>query len=187
MVNGIPIMRRGFTLIELMIVVSIIGILAAIAIPGFLEYIKKSKTSEAKINLDSIQKGALTYFQAEHYFDSGMSTRTRIYPEAETVIGIGHPASDETVAQKYPPSEIEDTLKTAPWVDLKFTLTTPYYFYYLYNSNNDTSPSFQSSASASLNEPCDAIYIVEGRSDGSASGILDMSGDASKCNVAVAP
>lgn len=46
--------KKGFTLIELMIVVAIIGILAAIAIPNFMRFQAKSKQAEAKTNLGAI-------------------------------------------------------------------------------------------------------------------------------------
>jgi type IV pilus assembly protein PilA len=60
--------KKGFTLIELMIVVAIIGILAAIAIPNFLKYQAKSKQSEAKVGLKGIFTSETSYFAEQNVY-----------------------------------------------------------------------------------------------------------------------
>jgi type IV pilus assembly protein PilA len=47
--------KTGFTLVELMIVVAIVGLLAAIAVPNFLRFQLRSKSAEAKVNIAAIQ------------------------------------------------------------------------------------------------------------------------------------
>ena len=70
--------KKGFTLIELMIVVAIIGILAAIAIPNFLRFQLKSKTSEAKVNLAAIRTAEESYLaEFGNYVDTPPPPRAR--------------------------------------------------------------------------------------------------------------
>ncbi|MBI5376391.1 MAG: prepilin-type N-terminal cleavage/methylation domain-containing protein [Candidatus Schekmanbacteria bacterium] len=91
--------KKGFTLIELMIVVAIIGILAAIAIPNFLKFQAKAKQSEAKNNLSAIFTAQVSYFGERNAFAATFATlnwapegTTRyeyFLASGETAIGTG--------------------------------------------------------------------------------------------------
>ena len=64
--------QKGFTLIELMIVVAIIGILAAIAIPNFIKFQARSKQSEAKANLKALFTAQKSFYQEKDRYSESL-------------------------------------------------------------------------------------------------------------------
>jgi prepilin-type N-terminal cleavage/methylation domain-containing protein len=64
----------GFTLIELMVVVAIMGLLSAVAMPAFTRLVNRSKTAEVAGNLDSMFKSAAAYYTSERSGQGQVST-----------------------------------------------------------------------------------------------------------------
>ena len=108
--------QKGFTLIELMIVVAIIGILAAIAIPNFLTYQAKSKTSEAKTNLNAIRTGQIAFFAENGVYVSTAQNPTGVPTAAKQVWTAGAGGVQTPTAMPVPPVNYLGTFITTGFV-----------------------------------------------------------------------
>ena len=64
-------MQKGFTLIELMIVVAIIGILAAVALPAYQDYTKRARVSEALSLMSGAKASVTEYYSTNNTWPSG--------------------------------------------------------------------------------------------------------------------
>lgn len=71
---------RGFTLVELMIVVAILGVLGVLAIPAYQSYIRNARTSEAKATLETIRLLQEQYYADRRTYRDGASLADLVTP-----------------------------------------------------------------------------------------------------------
>ncbi|MFZ5786761.1 MAG: type IV pilin protein [Acidobacteriota bacterium] len=144
---------KGFTLIELMIVVVILGVLAAVAIPAFLKYIRRAKTSEAEEKLSALFRSSSSYFSQEQVGRGALAVAiAQQFPvtAAETPGGCGAGiCAGQLDGRCVPNEDAWDMLAT--WQALNFSITDPHYFTYSYDAAGvNTASQFTARANADL-------------------------------------
>jgi len=128
----------GFTLVELMVVVAIIGVLAAIAVQGVRVYMSHAKSAEAKQMVGAIARGAIGAYEGEHGSPEMLKGGAQSNKPTRILCGSAKPVPKKVPkGRKYQPSsatgkDFNTGSTTKGWACLKFNIDQPIYYRYTY-------------------------------------------------------
>src|SRR5262249_22400982 len=137
--------KRGFTLVELMIVVAIVGVLGALAYVGYQKFFLSSKTAEAKDKVGAIAQAGVTAYERESYNNemlaAGAPSQTRMHmvcKSAPLVPAGGPPKNAKSQPSTKAGEDFNSGKPDEGWTCLKFQINQAIYYQYGYVTGTGT-------------------------------------------------